>query len=623
MCFQLTKLFSSVFLGLLLCAVENLAYADIEQDRAEGIAWLLQNQNGDGSWGEGGAKIAATAEALEALRHSGSDYGFIYSRSLSWLANTKTDSVDSLSRKIIALEHAGFDTQEMGLTDELLARRNAFNIWGAFDGYSGGFPDTALAMEAINISGATYAYLGYFLDAVRTAQQNGDYGWSYVGHEVGATLPQKIMPTAFNLISLRHYAGWSIPLDSGTVYINSIMTRGVNWLLTKQVNGCFLDDPNVTTGDVHQTALAYIAIEAVRMAGVEPAGSVTALTDAQTFILGQQSINGSWHDDPYQSALALRTFPPAALPDSDGDGIPDAAEWQIDPINGDIDARNVIPGNGLSNNLTAQGFIAEVLEQHALPNVSVVPSGTPPYTWSLASGALPPGVTSINSAGVFIGVPTTAGIYPFTLSVQDAAFAKAVIPGFVKVIAAADSVTDTDNDGIPDSYELNNTFLKPLKPSDASQDQDNDGLTNLQEYLAGTDPANADTDRDGLTDKYELDNGLDPTKSDTDGDGLPDKYELDYSFLNPLDPSDASQDQDNDGLTNLQEYLAGTDPANADTDRDGLTDKYELDNGLDPTKKDTDRDGLDDGWEIDNSLDPLDGFCPSYICGVGSWRYTL
>ncbi len=71
--------------------------------------------------------------------------------------------------------------------------------------------------------------------------------------------------------------------------------------------------------------------------------------------------------------------------------------------------------------------------------------------------------------------------------------------------------TDDDNDGIPDSYENNHAFLNPLDPSDAALDQDNDALTNLQEYLAGSDPTKVDTDQDGLSDKYELDNGLDPT----------------------------------------------------------------------------------------------------------------
>jgi Domain of unknown function (DUF4082)/Putative Ig domain len=46
--------------------------------------------------------------------------------------------------------------------------------------------------------------------------------------------------------------------------------------------------------------------------------------------------------------------------------------------------------------------------------------GTTPYTWSLASGTLPAGL-SLSTAGTISGTPTTAGSYPFTVQVKDAA----------------------------------------------------------------------------------------------------------------------------------------------------------------------------------------------------------
>jgi hypothetical protein len=46
---------------------------------------------------------------------------------------------------------------------------------------------------------------------------------------------------------------------------------------------------------------------------------------------------------------------------------------------------------------------------------------------------------------------------------------------------------DDDGDGIPDEWELKYT-LDPKDPSDAEEDPDADGLTNLEEYLKGSDP---------------------------------------------------------------------------------------------------------------------------------------
>jgi hypothetical protein len=46
---------------------------------------------------------------------------------------------------------------------------------------------------------------------------------------------------------------------------------------------------------------------------------------------------------------------------------------------------------------------------------------------------------------------------------------------------------DDDNDGMPDSWEIN-YGMNPYDASDAANDNDGDLITNLNEYLAGTDP---------------------------------------------------------------------------------------------------------------------------------------
>jgi hypothetical protein len=68
---------------------------------------------------------------------------------------------------------------------------------------------------------------------------------------------------------------------------------------------------------------------------------------------------------------------------------------------------------------------------------------------------------------------------------------------------------DTDGDGIPDDWEVQNGFDYTLS-SDGGLDTDGDQATNLEEFENGTDPSVPDTDGDGQADGVELAYGSDP-----------------------------------------------------------------------------------------------------------------
>ena len=78
-------------------------------------------------------------------------------------------------------------------------------------------------------------------------------------------------------------------------------------------------------------------------------------------------------------------------------------------------------------------------------------------------------------------------------------------------------------------------------------------------------PFVTDTDGDGLDDTFELAIGTDPTLWDTDGDGINDGQELGYdgdgSFYNYVTDTDPqNSDSDGDGVKDGAEITAGTDP---------------------------------------------------------------
>ena len=236
--------------------------------------------------------------------------------------------------------------------------------------------------------------------------------------------------------------------------------------------------------------------------------------------------------------------------------------------------------------------------------------------------------------------------------------------------------SDTDEDGIPDGWEVYYNF-NPQLASDADDDRDEDGYdanrdgdmspeevhTNLEEYLAGTNPWEFDTDADVMSDGWEIYYGLNPTSSedswldsdldgwdsnldfdlayeerylnymeflndthpfvwDSDSDSMPDGWEV-YYDLEPLRPTDNFEDKEGDGLPNVYEYnnslvntgwvdvdnIFTTRPDLNDTDGDTLSDNDELFNYLtDPTSNDTDGDGMPDGWEVKYGLNPISPF---------------
>ena len=179
-----------------------------------------------------------------------------------------------------------------------------------------------------------------------------------------------------------------------------------------------------------------------------------------------------------------------------------------------------------------------------------------------------------------------------------------------------DGLEDIDGDSLTNIEEMK--FQTDPLIKDTGLDSDGDGLTDFQEIFATfTDPNNEDSDANGTLDGQEdpdndlIDNftelqlGSDPLTFtdinnilDSDNDGLTDYQEITFTKTDPLDAdtdgdgtNDALEDLDSDGLTNFQEMKLGTNPLVSDSDQ---------------LRTDSDGDGLVDLYEIKiTNTDPL------------------
>ena len=405
-----------------------------------GISYLTQSQNTDGSWGGSPSAIddvtPTTATAVDALRVLSAQPAN-RANGIQYLATQPLSVSDYLSRRILSLTGAGADVS--GDLSALLTLENGDGGWGSAQGFASDLLDTALAVRALsaNVSGNVGP-----IDAATTyllSAQNSDGGWGFVPGEASQVYYTAIVMQALESIP-------STPARLGA------LVRGTQYLLA-QTHG------RGNWGDVVTTAIAFPAI-----------ASTTAdqtRTFALNYLLGQQQADGSWGEDPFQTALALQALHTADVAASHSEQIT-AIDLATITNGQPVPATTVGPQQTVMVGVTLSGT-AGMLEMVVVgPDGQVVAtaSGAGPFT--IDTQSLPPGTYTViiriidPATGVIIDEDQTQFTITGALSVPGGTLA--VIPlsshvGATESVTLAVSLTNGSN--VPGNVTVNYDFRSP------------------------------------------------------------------------------------------------------------------------------------------------------------------
>lgn len=169
-----------------------------------------------------------------------------------------------------------------------------------------------------------------------------------------------------------------------------------------------------------------------------------------------------------------------------------------------------------------------------------------------------------DNAAAILGTDWNPNLSPFEQTENSAsdqpASPSAELPSFSTKLQAAEDTSeesDSDQDGLTDSYE-ESFDITVLNPNMA--DTDSDGLNDSEELKLGIQPGNLDSDNDGIPDLYEVEGFRyanqdwysNPLNNDSDGDGLLDGIECQERVSTDVSGTPGvCKDTDNDGIPDI------------------------------------------------------------------------
>lgn len=254
--------------------------------------WLLTTAGPNGSLATASdvaTSNQSTSEAVRALKLVGAQAPSIVAAE-AFVLSQQYRGTEELTRAITA--HVERGTSAQLLATELLTRQNQDGGYGELAGYQSTPLDTAFALTALVRAGQfttspNLASLNYLIST-----QGASGGWSIGSNEAS------VFVTAYALEAV-----WQFRHKYPAAVTSS--ARAKSFLLAqRQSNALWRSD--------FESALALIALAPTQSTQGELSASVAALTSLRLS-------NGSWNNDVYATALALRAITLASAPNANPD----------------------------------------------------------------------------------------------------------------------------------------------------------------------------------------------------------------------------------------------------------------------------------------------------------------
>lgn len=273
--------FWGIVVFILACILSASVWAQLPPSVTNGAKWLQSQVQTDGSLSSEAQSIALPLQAREETYLTLNSLGLTTSALATGVGSLDpAGNTEFLARQILVAAPSGSASTNT-LETVLLANQNSDGGFGDLSGYQSTVFDTSYAVQALNAAGQGESTAAQNAVMYLLGQQASDGSWSdWPGTATAystALAIEALVPYRAQVSS----AGSAI--QSAIIYLTSARQAGSDW------GGWFIN------------AEVLIALTA---GSADP----TLITGAATDLSAHQSTDGSWGDDDFTTALAIRAL---------------------------------------------------------------------------------------------------------------------------------------------------------------------------------------------------------------------------------------------------------------------------------------------------------------------------